>query len=258
MPANRLLLTRQGFSLSLCLVFGWQCYLTAGADTPGQYFTWESKPVERQHSLSHYNLDNSSDADLLNAGHLLLDSGKMQALRKMIADAEQKHPQWCASHILLGKIAELEMDDNKALNQFRQALRVNPSRIETSRLYVEKLVSLGHFKEAIAHIDLVMASLKKSNHRDEGVESIFCVLKARALQDMKDYKGAVAAMDLDQQKHKNYASARQLTLALLADRQWDRAAKAATETIKLMSFETEPYYLRDRVHMPSWARRRRQ
>jgi predicted Zn-dependent protease len=124
-------------------------------------------------------------------------------------------------------MADQEVDDDTALQKYADVTREYPNCFLAASCYGDELLKLDRPREAVAVFDNALALIYKE--KGGRIKAHFLIGdKAKALYNIKDYKGAAAALTLDPVP-KDFSSMKLLTSALLADKQWSRAVVAATD-----------------------------
>jgi Tfp pilus assembly protein PilF len=178
----------------------------------------------------------------------MLHSHKSAALRQLLNIARAQHPNWSAPDILLGKIADQEFDDEGALQKYALAVKTNPHCFLACSFYGNQLIKLEKPREAIVVMDKALALIQEGKPTDYYWLHYFISDKAKALHNLKDYNGAAATLSLDPDLATSFLSKKQLTLELLADKQWSRAVEVATGAVKLSNKSFDILYWRAQAY----------
>ncbi len=103
-------------------------------------------------------IDQLGERDFIATGLGTVGAGNGPLLLGLIKAVQQAHPNWCA-HMLLARIADLQLDDETSLANYKAAVDVRPQCIWPNEFYVKKLIGQGQASKALVVIDKNLATI---------------------------------------------------------------------------------------------------
>jgi len=145
---------------------------------------------------------------------------------KMAREVARRHPEWATVHVALGKIAFKELDEDLAVAEFKQAIKLKPcwphARITLSDLYLK----IRKYKDALETAEEGLKILVGPEHWIKNQRGIFLSCEGRAYTGLGDYKNAIAKLEKFETLNLPWYDAIEhfgLANAYVQDKQWKKA-----------------------------------
>lgn len=185
-------------------------------------------------NVSLYEREPNNQLAFYNAARYFLGVRDYVSAEKLAKAALRAHPQWASPNFVMAKVVDTQFEDLQCIEYYKLALKASPHWLDASIACADKLNACEKYADSVA---VSAAALRFCESQNKTAElniymSTLRYCKAQALYNLKDFRGAARALEVDSVHDLNSVRLKFLAGCYLHSQEWSKALAISNQLVQ--------------------------
>ncbi len=185
-------------------------------------------------NVSLYQREPNNQLAFYDAARYFLGVRDYASAEKLAKAALRAHPHWASPNFVMAKVVDAQFEDLQCIEYYKLALKASPHWLDASIACADKLNACEKYAESVV---VSTAALKfcESQPKDAVLTVYMGTLrfcKAQALYNLKDFRGAARALEIDSVQELDQIRLKFLAGCYIHCQEWSKALVIANRLVQ--------------------------